>query len=158
MPKSLEELQQSQEHKLLSLTACIVNKCVNVLNDNLNLTPAELAVLSCGFSFIPPPTHKRKWSYNLMRDYTSFERNIRIKHFFKDNTSIRKLTAEQLLYTFVNKQKLLEDPKSCFTPPKASPTVELYLNHVKANLTKLGLDATTAKTYARTSRMNHNHW
>ena len=131
--KTIAELELVKESKLLSLTACIVNKGVNVLNDNINLSPSELAVLSCGFSFIPPPNHKRKWSDDLMRDYTSFERNIRIKHFFKDDISMQKPTAEKLLHIFVNKQRLLEDPTTCFTPPKASTTVELYLKHVRNN-------------------------
>ena len=46
--KSIAEMELSKESKLLSLTACIVNKGVNVLN-NVNLTTSELAVLSCGF-------------------------------------------------------------------------------------------------------------
>ena len=150
-------MELSKESKLLSLTACIVNKGVNVLNDNINLTPSELAVLSCGFSFIPPPNHKRKWVHDLSRDYDSFERKIRIKYFFKDDINMQTPTAEMKLHMFVNKQRLLEDPTACFTPPKASPIVELYLKHVKNNLTKLGTEA-TVKTYASTSRNNHNHW
>ena len=124
--------------------------------NNVNLTPSELAVLSCGFSFIPPPNHKRKWLDELMQNYANFERNIRIKYLFKDEIST-PLTAEKKLHIFVNKQRLLKDPDTCFTPHKASPTVELYLKHVKNNLTKLGTDA-AVKTYAKTSRNNHNHW
>ena len=152
------EQELKKESKLLSLTACIVNKGVNVLNDNLNLTPSDLAVLSCGFSFIPPPNHKRKWSIDLMNDYASFVRNIRIKHFFKNDINIETPNAEKQLHMFVNKQRLLMEPASCFTPPKASPTVELYLNHVKNNLTKLSTDATAVKLYARKLRHNNNHW
>ena len=102
-------MELSKESKLLSLTACIVNKGVNVLNDNINLTPSELAVLSCGFSFIPPPNHKRKWVHDLSRDYDSFERKIRIKYFFKDDINMQTPTAETKLHMFVNKQKILED-------------------------------------------------
>ena len=155
--KTIAELELAKESKLLALTACIVNKGVNVLNDNINLTPSELAVLSCGFSFIPPPNHKRKWSDDLIRDYNSFERNIRIKYLFKDDTNTQKLNAEKKLHIFVNKQKLLRDSTNCFTPPKASVAVELYLNHVKNNLAKLSTD-TTEKTKARSLRNIHNHW
>ena len=155
--KSITELELSKESKLLSLTACIVNKGVNVLNDNLKLTPSELAVLSCGFSFIPPPNPKRKWLDDLMRDYASFERNVRIKHLFKDDVSMRILTAEQKIYNLVSKQRLLEDATTCFIPPKASIAVELYLKQVKNNLTKLGRESAD-KTYARISRNNHNKW
>jgi len=154
---TIAEQELKKESKLLSLTACIVNKGVNILNDNLNLTPSDLAVLSCGFSFIPPPNHKRKWSNDLMNDYASFVRNIRIKYFFKNDISIGAPNAEKLLHMFVNKQRLLEEPDSCFIPPKASPTVELYLNHVKNNLTKLSTEA-TEKTFARQLRYNNNHW
>ena len=154
---TIAEQELKKESKLLSLTACIVNKGVNILNDNLNLTPSDLEVLSCGFSFFPPPNNKRKWSNELMNDYTSFVRNIRIKYFFINDSSIGKPNAEKLLHMFVNKQRLLEDPTSCFTPPKASPTVELYLNHVKKNLIKLST-VTTDKTYARKLRYNNNHW
>ena len=43
------------------------------------------------------------------------------------------------------------------TPPKASKAVEIYLQQVKENLTKLG-NKVTDKTYARSSRSVHNHW
>ena len=109
---TIAEQELKKESKLLSLTACIVNKGVNILNDNLNLTPSDLAVLSCGFSFIPPPNHKRKWSNDLMNDYASFVRNIRIKHFFKNDISIGAPNAEKLLHMFVNKQRLLKEPDS----------------------------------------------
>ena len=90
--KSIADIAKHRESKLLDLTSCIVNKVVNVLSNNLNLTPSEIAVLSCGFSFIPPPNHKRKWSTAIMQNYAVFERNVRIKHFFKNET---------ILYSFM---------------------------------------------------------
>ena len=153
--KSVAELDSNRESQLLSLTASIVNKGVNVLN-NVNLTLSELAVLSCGFSFIPPPKHKRKWSQDLLRDFASFERNVRIKHFFKDDTNTLTLTAEKLLHMYVSKLRVREDPLAGFIPPKASPTVELYLNQTKLKLAALSL--TTGKSHMRRLRNHHNRW
>ena len=153
--KSIVETDSIREKQLLSLTSSIVNKGVNVLN-NVNLTLSELAVLSCGFSFIPSPQHKRKWSDDLMRDFTRFERNVRIKHFFKDCTITQKHTAETLLHMYVSKLRVQEDQLTGFTPPKASPAVELYLNQVKRNLS--ALSTTTVKSHMSRLRNHHNNW
>jgi hypothetical protein len=66
------------------------------------------------------------------------------------------LTAEKLVQLYVSKQQLLEAHNTCFIPPKASTAVEIYLKHVKNNLTILG--KSTGKTHAYMSRNIHNKW
>ena len=137
------------------MTASVTNNGVNVWN-NVNLTRSEIAVLSLGFSFIPHPNHRRQWSDTLAKDYTNFERNVRIKHHFKYELS-NAISPETLLHTFINQQrnKLINTVHS-FTPPKASPVLELYLKQVKHNLLNLSQQTDTKQMYY--SRLLHNHW
>ena len=89
-----------------------------MLND-VKLNPAEIAVLSCDFSFIPFPLLNKHCLTRLMTSYTRFERSVRIKHYFKNefNANIAS-QAEILINIFVKKQKSLDQGQG-FVPPKA---------------------------------------
>ena len=88
---------------------------------NTNLTDQEIALLAKGLKFIPTPI-KPASQKNLMRDFNSFARSMRLKYKFADSKS-----NLHPFYVRSNWQP----------PPQPSVALENYLEQTKLEIAKI---------------------
>ena len=117
-------IQRNSQYKKRKMTRSLCMFTNNVLDQSkyiTNLSSTELTkhqskVLSLGLGFIPT---RRLDTDNLKNAVTRFERSNRIKHYFKDQ-------PDTLQHPFRK--------KSTWIPPKASITIENYLENIKTTV------------------------
>ncbi len=117
-------IQRNSRHKKRKFTRSLNMFTNNVLDQNkyitnlssVQLTEHQNKVLSLGLGFI----QTRKYNVdNLQSAITRFERSNRIKYYFRDQ-------PESISHPFRK--------KSTWTPPKASPIIEDYLQNIKTTI------------------------
>ena len=119
---------------LLDLTKHMSNIAVHVLHD-VHVNEVERLILSLGLAFIPPQESNPQWDLN--DNFSKFQRDVRLKHYFLCNEVNEDKSIEGQLHKIVNKQKPLEEKILGFEPPPASPNLESFLYDVKVNLDKI---------------------
>ena len=129
---------------LYDLTKQISNTAVHDLND-VHINETERLILSLGLAFIPQQESNPNWDLN--DNFTKFQRDVRIKHFFLSNESYEDKSLEGQLHKIVNKQKSLDEKILGFEPPPASPNVESFLHDVKLNLENIVLKSNNNSSY-----------
>jgi hypothetical protein len=129
---------------LNDLTKQISNTAVHILND-VHINETERLILSLGLAFIPQQESIPNWDLN--DNFTKFQRDVRIKHFFLSNESYDDKRVEGQLHKIVNKQKPLDEKMLGFEPPPASPNVESFLHDVKLNLDNIVLKSNNNSYY-----------
>jgi predicted GIY-YIG superfamily endonuclease len=113
--------RKNRKHSVTNTNATVTNTVVNI--SNLELTDAEIKLLSKGLSFCPrPKTYDRG---KLKNDTEEFIRRLRLKAHFAlqpTNKSKENISCDQPTFR----------KKSNWTPPKSSiPNLEAFINSVE---------------------------